>query len=219
MTDQEKKPLRLRDKIQIGALTVLLVVFPGVSWYYLSMGLDYRKTAKAELKDLGQLPQFQWRNYNGKILNNADVKGKFVVAGVYDLSKPELSERFGHEFSRLHDQFDDRKDVLFLSLVGRDSALIPAFIEKYALSDTTQCYFFAASKEEMKSVAQSGFKMPVWDGNGSPYIAFADTSSVIRSHYDVRDDQQLKRMVQHISLLLPMMKSREELQFKREAEK
>ncbi|NUO01042.1 MAG: hypothetical protein HUU01_10555 [Saprospiraceae bacterium] len=219
MTDQEKKPLRLKDKIQIAALTVILVVFPAVSWYWLSQGLDYRKTAKAELKDLGPLPDHQWRNYTGRTLSKTDLKGSFVIAGVYDLSQPQLSDYFGREFSRLHDQFDDRKDVFFFSVIGQDTALLPAFLEKYGLTDTTQCFFFTTEPEAMKNLAVTGFRMPALDGTSSPYIAFADTSSVIRNHYNVRDNQQLKRMVQHISLLLPMSKSREELRFQREAEK
>lgn len=219
MTDQAKKPLRAKDKIQIAALTIILVVFPGVSWYWLSQGLDYRKTAKAELKDLGPLPDFSWRNYTGSTLHQADLRGAFVIAGIYDLSQPKLSETFGREFSRLHDQFDDRKDVLFLSVVGPDSTLIPAFVEKYKLADTTQCFFFSTTAEEMKNLAQKGFRMPASDGTKFPFIAFSDTSSVIRNYYDVRDNSQLKRMVQHISLLLPMSKSRDELRFQRESEK
>lgn len=219
MTEQAKRPLKPKDKIQILALTAILVVFPAVSWYWLSRGLDYRKTAKAELKDLGPLPDMTWRNYNGKMLSKADLEGSFVIAGVYDLAQPELSGYFGREFSRLHDQFDDRKDVLFLSVVGQDTTLIPAFLKQYELSDTTQCYFFPTMEDAMKNLAQTGFRMPELNGATSPYIAFADTSSVIRNYYDVRDNVQLKRMVQHISLLLPMSKSRDELRFKREAEK
>ncbi len=219
MTEQTKRQLKPKDKIQILALTAILVVFPAVSWYWLSRGLDYRKTAKAELKDLGPLPDMTWRNYTGKTLSKADLEGSFVIAGVYDLAQPELSGHFGREFSRLHDQFDDRKDVLFLSVVGQDSTLIPAFLKQYELSDTTQCYFFPTMEDAMKSLAETGFRMPQSDGATSPYIAFADTSSVIRNYYDVRDNAQLKRMVQHISLLLPMSKSRDELRFKREAEK
>ena len=219
MTEQVKKPLRPKDKIQILALTAILIVFPAVSWYWLSRGLDYRKTAKAELKDLGPLPDVIWRNYTGKTLSKADLEGSFVIAGVYDLAKPELSGHFGREFSRLHDQFDDRKDVLFLSVVGQDSALLSDFVKEYWLTDTPQCFFFATAAEAMKTLAQTGFRLPELDGATSPYIAFADTSSVIRNYYDVRDNAQLKRMVQHISLLLPMSKSRDELRFRREAEK
>ncbi|MFM9949794.1 MAG: hypothetical protein ACKV1O_17795 [Saprospiraceae bacterium] len=219
MTEQAKRQLKPKDKIQILALTAILIVFPAVSWYWLSMGLDYRKTAKAELKDLGPLPEETWRNYTGKMLSKADLEGSFVIAGVYDLAQPALSGHFGREFSRLHDQFDDRKDVLFLSVVGQDSTLIPAFVKEYGLTDTTQCFFFATTADAMKNLAQTGFRMLGLDGATSPYIAFADTSSVIRNYYDVRENAQLKRMVQHISLLLPMSKSRDELRFKREAEK
>ncbi len=201
------------------ALTAILVVFPAVSWYWLSRGLDYRKTAKAELKDLGPLPDVTWHNYTGKTLSKADLKGSFVIAGVYDLTQPELSGQFGREFARLHDQFDDRKDVLFLSVVGSDSTLLSSFVKEYGLADTTQCFFFPTAADAMKNLAQTGFRMPELDGATSSYIAFADTSSVIRNYYDVRDNAQLKRMVQHISLLLPMAKSRDELRFKREAEK
>ncbi len=219
MADQEKRQLKPKDKIQIVLLTVILVVFPGVSWYWLNQGLDYRKTAKAELKDHGPLPAFEWRNYNGKTLFSDDLKGAFVIAGVYDLSKPELSERFGKELARLHDQFDDRKDVYFLSITGKDSTLLPAFIDQYKLRDTSQCFFISATSETLKDLAGSGFRMPASDAAGSPYIAFADTASVIRNYYDVHDDGQLRRLVQHITLLLPMEKSRDELKFKRETEK
>jgi len=219
MTDKEKKPLRPKDKIQIVALTIILVVFPGVSWYWLSRGLDYRKTAKAELKELGPFPEFSWRNYTGRTLSKDDLKGSFVIAAVYDLEQPQLSDYFGRELSRLHDQFDDRKDVLFLSVIGRDTTLLPAFMKQYGLSDTTQCFFFATETSVMNYLVADGFTMPELDGATSPNIVLADTSSVIRSYYDVRDNEQLKRMVQHLSLLLPMSKSRDELRFQREAEK
>lgn len=205
--------------MQIALLVLVLLGFPAISWYYLNTGLDYHKGAMAELGDHGALPLFERTNYDGTPLNTADLHGSIVIASVYDLAQTALSEQFGQAFSKLHDQFDERRDVLFLSVVGADSTLIPAFIEKYELADPEQCYFFATPEEAMKTLAQSGFRMPELQGAGSPFIAFADTASVIRNYYDVRDADKLKRLVEHTALLLPHIKDRDELYFKREKEK
>ena len=65
--------MNTQQKITAGILSIILVVFPLLSWLNLQNGVNKRKEIKAELKNLGKLPDFNLINQHGEPIT----KGKF----------------------------------------------------------------------------------------------------------------------------------------------
>ncbi len=199
--------------LQTIALFLLLVGFPAISWYYLRTGLDYRMEALGELGDLGKIPGFELTNYNEKEVSKADLKGKVVVASFLSLDASESTSLKGKYLEKLHDQFDERKDVVFVNYlvegeIDTTTAKAAAFAEAYKLSDPNQCYFLEGTPDQIRALAtEGGFALPMAEGMAlvdNPFMILADTSLTVRKIYDVREPSQVSRLVEHIALILPL---------------
>ncbi|PHN05011.1 hypothetical protein CRP01_18460 [Flavilitoribacter nigricans DSM 23189 = NBRC 102662] len=206
---------------------MLLIVFPAASWYYLNSGLQYRRSTMAELKEYGTFPSENWPLADGSQLSEEFLKKKMLLAHqMPDAGHPELVKRYGETLRRLHDQFEERDELIFLTLLHGDSArvgqqLMP-FAETYELEDQPHQFFirlddneFASLGKEVlqpKSEAASDLEEP------SAFFLLTDTTATIRRYYDIREESDIRRLVEHIALLLPFKKDRE-LIFKREVEK
>jgi hypothetical protein len=200
---------------------MLLIVFPAVSWYYLNSGLQYRRAAMEELDDYGTFPNAPWTLADGSAISPAFLHGKMILANVLPVEDQELYQQFGRTIQKLHDQFDERNELAFLALVPGDSAQVyeraEAFRNAFELSDNAQIFFLTVGKEKLGDI-RSRILQPQEGVNEDALFLLADTSATIRRYYDVREEADIKRLVEHIALLLPLKKDRE-LIFRREAEK
>lgn len=210
-----------RTIFQFGALIMLLIVFPAVSWYYLNSGLQYRKAAMEELEDYGTFPNAPWTMADGSTISPAFLHGKMILANVLPSSDEELYDEFGQILQRLHHQFDERNELVFLNLVPGDGEQVAVraerFREAYELNDGAQLFFLQVGRDKLEEL-RGRILQPQEEMSQEAMFLLTDTSSTIRRYYDVREDGEIKRLVEHIALLLPIKKDRE-LIFKRETEK
>jgi hypothetical protein len=215
---------RRRKVFQIMALMLLLVAFPAISWYYLQIGLDYRLETLKDLGDHGKIPDFELVTYKLDTLDREYIDHSMVVASFFDLENETLSTAFGENLRKLHEQFDSRDDLFFLHHVLGDmqeAKKINAFENKYELTDETQCFFLVEGRPSIEQLAREGYQLPLGEGMtlaDNPYLVLADTTGTIRRYYDVRKNEEVKRLVEHIAILLPHQKEKD-LVFKREREK
>ncbi len=206
-----KLKLTPRFLVQLAILAVLLVGLPLGSWYYLSSGLDYRLKTMAALQQLGELPDFGFATFSDQVISKNDVKGKIVVSNFIHLQDTVLSSSFGMNLLKLHKQFDEREDVIFLVHVmdttsGKINRVVNAFAEKYQLKDSLQCYFVFSDLPSLRYLAFEGYKMP--SDTTMPYFAITDPNLMVRKHYDTKNPNEIKQLVEHIALLLPRKKER-----------
>lgn len=214
MARKQNKILRLVVATLI--LFFLLVVLPFGSWYYLKDGLDYRIKTMGELKQYGALPNFSYTTFQNTTIAAADLKGKVAVANVLDLQKEQLTHTFGNTLEKLHDQFKERKDVFFLIHVTDTSKTnVENFARQYQLQDYAQCYFIPTDAAVL-STLQTNYHLAA--DSLYTYFTLIDTKNIVRKHYDVQEEIQVKRLVEHLALLLPLQK-REEITLQRESEK
>ncbi|MEO0776222.1 MAG: hypothetical protein AAFW73_05880 [Bacteroidota bacterium] len=217
------KPPR-KPYVQIMALLLFLVVMPLGSWYYLSTGLDYQKVARAELKDYGKLPAFSLLNQNDFPITRDSLNGNMLLASFFRLDGPENAERF-RMLRALHEQFDDRPDVWFvqhtLSPAAAGGAELKAFAKTVDLAEEGQCIYLNGSPEQTAQLLREGYHIPEAgmpkDDAGKlkiaadlpaelkdyPYFVLVDDEGVIRNYYDYRDPGQMKRLVEHMAILMP----------------
>lgn len=197
-------------------LLFILVILPLGSWYYLQNGLNYRITTMSELKNYGTLPAMSYATFSGTQVADADLKGKVVVANVLNMQDDQSLTVWGKVMEKLHDQFDERKDVRFLiHVLDTTQANITSFSKKYKLDDYEQCYFIPTEATALTALAAN---YHVGADSLLTHFILVDTKNVVRKHYNVQDEAQVKRLVEHLALLLPLQK-KEEISIQMEREK
>lgn len=188
----------LRKFIQFLAFLLLFVAIPGGTWYYLKSGRDNQRAARAELKNYGKIPAFGFQSQDGQPVSEADLKHRLAV--IQFLPSAELAD----VKIALMEQFEDRDDVIFLSVAPDSTAVLKKlFAEKFPrgrknwhlASETTAEFrlFFE------KAAHENGFQIPAEN-----LIALADTSSTIRRFYNGGDRGEMVKLVHHLGLILPV---------------
>lgn len=219
-----KKLMQMRVS-SIAGVILILVVFPLGALYYMNMGLKWRKERLGELKTYSRLSEAQLHAAYDTLATLFLDDQNIIITSFINPDNKELAGRYGENLRKLHAQFDARGDVFFVMHLYGDSttraAFLPGFIRQYELEDTAQCLFFWQREEEAAAMAREAYQLERADGeswNDSPYFALVD-SATVRHYYDVRQPQAIKRLVEHIAILIPPSKEREDLVFKRETEK
>jgi hypothetical protein len=190
-------------------LTLLLVVTPYASWYYLTKGLDYRKAQLALLEDFGTIPPGNWSALNGDPVDTklwSDQLSLISIATNVEQGKQELEE-----IQRLHTQFQDRTDVRFycfipeemqtnLSLSDVDSSLVIIGLPSVNLIRLSDQWSGIIKKET------------------DHQVILVDRLLQVRQAFSTQSEKSLKDLVQVIAVLLPPKKV-ERPNLVREAEK
>ena len=224
MEATNNKPSTFQRITQIAGLLLLLVVLPGGSWFYLRNGLDYRIEALEELEDIGKVPSTIsiYTQADENPIDGDYLKGKVTVAGYIPEGATERN-RMIEVLSKLHEQFDERDDVVFLSYVKADStadlksravALNLVDGQQWRLaelpaSETLEFYF----KENYHF---PDVTLPLLES--IPYVALVDTSLMVRHFYNCMENKDMGRLVEHIALILPR-KPEKDIIFQPEKEK
>ncbi|MBX2872828.1 MAG: hypothetical protein KTR30_12030 [Saprospiraceae bacterium] len=199
----------MRKALQFAALFLLLIGLPAGSWYYLQKGLDYRLETMGQLTDHGDF----------KLLtsNTPDQETKASVRVINFLAAdPAERAQQGSLLSKLYAQFDKREDFQLVTFV--DSTLmseLDGFRTKYGLDEEPQCMFRALDGSTWRKFVQT-YK----EESSSPdqYIALVDLEGNIRNFYVQQEQEEVKDLVEHIALLLPMKKQNKP-ELRREIEK
>ena len=218
---EEHKKFGGKHIFQTLVLLLFLVVLPLGSWYYLRTGLDYRLEALEELQDYGRVSGISYATYQSDTLVEEDLLGRLVVAGFVDLEDEELASSLGRHLRRVQQQFEDRPDVLFLVHVLNEAGpgQVSVFEAEYGLKDEEQCIFIPfGSPEKAKEIYFLPEEAGGTASGRTPYLALIDTALTIRHYYDVRRAEEVRRLIEHIAILLPP-EPEKDLVFRRETEK
>jgi hypothetical protein len=98
-----------------------------------------------------------------------------------------------------------------LLTVQQDSSSLATLLKAHDLDDSEQV--FLANRTHAPDF---GFK-EVDKTESSAFVAVLDTAGQIRQYYDFRDGSRVKRLVEHITILKPII-DREQAVLKREKE-
>jgi hypothetical protein len=198
-----------KDKISIGKmflLFVLLIAAPAMSWYYLSGGLKWRKDAIAELGSYGAIKPV-WMIDEKLVKSN--LVDKKVCAVYFFGENPDLTpsnKKILDIGKGLQDQF--QKTNKFRNLVIWENAT-PAFKASFdeMAKGEDNAWQYTAGLGGWKTILSNQYEyFTLHEKITKPaeqYFAVSDTTGTIRRFYDANDPEQMKRMVQHIAILLP----------------
>jgi hypothetical protein len=198
-----------RNWTQIGILLLFLVGFPVISYFYLKKGYDYRVDAMRELQEYAPLPMAPPTDVWGDSLQaGRDI----VLLHFIDLENADQRDLIGKYMGEIHEQFDGVERVQFWAgFEPADSMQIKAFLDNYTLRDPNQyrvldrAYFtddFAFLEDGVTS---------------KPFVMLSDTTGTIRNFYNLENGNELVRLVEHITYLMPPEK-RKPATFKPEQE-
>jgi hypothetical protein len=190
----------MKKWIQPLVLFAMLIVMPALSWYYLKKGEQYQVKMRAELKDYGKLPSFTLpKLLDTNSINLAtDLINKVVIAKVVDANELEPGDDLRFALGSLHTQFDERNDIVFLLHTAiKDSARVGAFLRQNKMSDPTQV---VVTGSDSKLVQAYRFPKP-------GMMAIVDTAGVIRRYYNYRDGNEVRRLTEHVTVLMHRDKS------------
>ena len=198
---------------QIAGMLFLLVILPAGSWYYLQRGFQHRKEALAELKDRGTIGAFMLPDQYGNIFSSEWLHKRVTIAAFLPNDAAQ-QQQWASRLHDLHAQFDDRNDVCFLLFA--DSSLMRdpmEFAMENDLVDSLQWEILTTNGAELQVLAFESFYLP-----DAQQIALVDTGLVVRRHYDIMDNQQMGRLIEHITIVMPRLPD-PDIVFKRDKEK
>jgi len=207
---------------RIIAISVFLVGFPMVSWYYLNEGYKYRIGVIKELdQNLGKIPAFNFVNQQGKVVNQDDLPNNAVITNFVDLETIDKSKSYMDILYKIQDQFDKKDDILFYTFIkGASLSDVQDYTKSLNIKEEKQWNFLTGDEAQMEQFINA---FPFSEGveksyAGNSTVAIADTSSVIRYFYDMNDTNNASKLIEHIANLMPQAPP-EEARMKRELEK
>ena len=201
MTEQKKTPYAWRTIIM---LSLMIIVAPAFSWYYLQKGADYRIASLKELKqNKGKADTtFSCAPINWGKLDADSLSGKIVIASIIKYNG-QLADKQTLTAKKLHEQFGERADIYFISLLeGADSSQAFAYYKAQNVR-RNKTYFVVPGDAITKQNWIKTFKIEQigdFTTDECPFYAYIDLNGTIRSYYDVNDENRIKKMVEHIAM-------------------
>lgn len=195
---------------------LLIVVFPGIGYIYLQRGLDYHRESYQQLEALGNLPAFEAITRGDTTLNSRELTGRTVVLAMLG-KDPTGSAASVDKLNRLQDQFDHLDDVLFLALVEDDGfADLGKRYAQYGFNDTEQWHLLELSVPEYNAVAIDLAKQVNVPSLSQDRFVLIDRQGEVRRVYDANDDQEMGRLIEHISYVIPRTKKEKPVMVRQE---
>ncbi len=184
-------------KIRYILFLVILFVLPALSLYFLNSGKNYRLQALSELKEAGKVESFKLKNQRGLEVTPHMLHGKVSVACLLP-ENPDSAAFYSERLSIIHESYDDTKDVVFLSFINTpDSTKLLETATRLGIKDHDQWWLLRSEDSE---TARRLYHFPK---EGNLQVALADTSLTVRNHYNIYDNRQMGRLVEHIALIIP----------------
>lgn len=170
-----------RPYFQLFLLTMMLVVFPLVSYVYLKKGYDYRVASLDELDSKGD-----FSDHLDYMTNNRSVSILYFGAAKDDSTSIAIGN--------VHDAFKDQPFVKLLSLNEMKLADIPASKSEGLKQSPTAIAKF----EEFSTLDSHCVNIPLYNR-----ALILDSNAIVRRCYNLHDGQEVARLVEHITILVP----------------
>lgn len=187
-----------RTLVQLALLGLLLVVFPVGSYLYLEWGYDYRVAALNELEEFGAIATAV----------DYEIEGPRTVEVVY-VAPATAQDSVATSILTLHDAWDDQPLVQFVG-IGLGGPDVPA--------DPRQAQRVARTEENLRDFERLGDADPHCDRVPVARRALVvDTAGTVRRCYDLHVGEEVNRLVEHLTMLVPMPEN-EDIYLERDAE-
>ena len=197
-----------QQKVTAGILTIILLVFPILSWLNLQNGVNKRKEIKAELKDLGKLPDFNLLNQHGVPVTKAQFKGNISIVNFFSTQGKGIQSSL-ESFKKL-EQFNKIDSLCFWLVTTNPKLDSPAtllqFAQNHGIKDFRKYNLLTGTDEEVKKFTDAyGFEAGMNLSDVSQF-ALLDTTCTLRNRYDGSKLADMQRLVRHAAFIYPLKK-------------
>jgi protein SCO1 len=158
-----------------------------------------------------RIPDFEFMNQDSQIVTNETFENALYIADFFFTSCPTICPKLTRSMLRIHDHFEGRKDVLFLSHtidVRRDS--VPR-LKNYAKNigvSSDRWHFVTGDENQIYDIAEDYMSIALEDPDApggfdhSGWLILVDQNRHIRSFCDGTDDEDGDRLIKDIKFLL-----------------
>lgn len=203
--------MKTKNIIQGVILTLLLFVIPGLSWYWLDTGMEYQKESRAEMKEYGEIQDFNLLDHRGEPTSLPEKGKSVVVSNIFNKKVNAMSSSY-QWLKQIQKQFNNRSDVLFLSFINLDSTQnVKTLAKELKIEDGDQWKLIDVDMVELMQMRKDLSVLDSFNIPESNMFWLADTSRTIRRYYDSSKTKDMERLIEHISYSMPNKeKSRKE---------
>jgi len=200
----EKRPLGQRIIIAAG-LILILVVMPAISWMYLSNGLNWHKKAVAELGDYGKIQPAYILWPSGD--KEDRLGGKVAVLHIFG-ENPDLTndnKKIIDTGEELFKQFGQSEHFRLGMIAEGGTAEFRSYVQTRPSADYA-AWVWTGGLGSWRTILENGYEsycVKTGAKQVPQYYGLSDTSGTIRRYYNALNDEEVKRMVQQIAILLP----------------
>lgn len=155
---------------------------------------------------------FNLINQNGDTVTQADYKDKIYVADFFFTRCPGACPIMAHNMGKLQEEFRDNEEVKLLSLsVTPEMDSVPIlqnYARRYGAIDT-KWNITTGNKKHIYDLARKSYFAAVDEGDGglqdfihTPNFVLVDTKKQIRGIYDGTKEDEIRRLVKDIRILI-----------------
>jgi len=157
------------------------------------------------------IPDFTFMNQDSQWVSNETFSQAVYVADFFFTSCPTICPKLTRSMLRMHDHFEGREDVLFLSHtidVRRDSIpRLKMYAENLGVS-SDRWHFVTGDRDEIFDIAEDYMSIAIEDEDApggfdhSGWLILVDQNRHIRSYGDGTDDEAVDRLIKDMERLL-----------------
>lgn len=158
-----------------------------------------------------KIPPFSFTNQLGQVITNDDFKDKIYVADFFFTSCPSICPKVMKQMIRIHDKYEDNKDLLLVSHTIDPVRDTPEALKLYADNldvDQSRWHFLTGEKEELLDMADEYYVAAYEDPDApggfdhSGKILLIDTDGHIRAFCDGTEPDDVTEFLKDIDILM-----------------
>jgi protein SCO1/2 len=153
----------MNPKLKKALILFSLLLLPTILYLTLTTGKHNFVNLPHLVKESGdtaKIPPFSFINQDGKIITNADYKGKIYVADFFFTTCPGICKIMTGNMLRLQEEFKNNKDFALLSHTVNPEKDTVETLRRYARdkgADTRNWNFVTGTKDSIYKIAESYF--------------------------------------------------------------
>jgi protein SCO1/2 len=155
------------------------------------------------------IPPFSFTDQDGQTITNESLKGKIYIADFIFLSCQTICPKMNLQMKRLHDEFINDPDVVFIShTIDPIDDTIPrlkAFAESNKIV-TSKWHLLRGSEDSVYAIAEHGYLSTVYKDSAGEYVhsggmLLIDKKQRVRGIYDGTQQYPVDDLIRDIRIL------------------
>ncbi len=210
------------NKVKKGAILIAILILPTVAFFILHSGTNNfkklpfygpKKVVEGSLDTIyHSIPNFQFTNHLGELINQDDYRGKIYVADFFFTICPTICPKMSTHMLELQKHFYDRADFKLLSHTvdpENDSVEVLYEYSKRVYAQDSVWNFVTGSKEDIYRVAFEGYFANAMEDELAPggflhssNLFLIDREGRIRGIFDGTSTREVESLMDAIQILL-----------------